>query len=114
MSNSFIIEHGSDHSVWYTYVWIAGIHDGGEEHLRHGTEETHSTLDDAVRRIKAWQHVERLIAKGLPTPKPEDIVLWEDFGEYHVETHQGQRTLTSFSSALAMASYEVNVRNYLN
>ena len=114
MSNSFIIEYNADDNVWHTYVWMVGIHDGGDERLRYGTDEMHSTLDNAVRRIKAWQHVERLIAKGLPTPKPEDIVLWEDFGEYHVETHQGQRTLTSFDAALAMASYEVNIRHYLN
>ena len=112
-TNTFVIEFDEDHNRWITYVWLTGIHDGGDPQLALGTEETHNTIGEACRRIKAWKHVERLIKRGaLPAPKPEDVILWEDFGEYHVETRQGQRTLTSFTSALTMASYEANIRNF--
>jgi hypothetical protein len=115
MSNTFIIEWDSTAQTWVTYVWVAGIHDGDDPHLSKGTEEHHATIDGAARRIKVWKKIEALVARGAyPPPNPDRLILWEDYGEYHVETLAGQRTLISFNDALAMASLEVNIRNYMN
>jgi hypothetical protein len=112
-TNTFVIEFDEDHNRWITYVWLVGIHDGGDPQLALGTEETHNTIDEACRRIKAWKHVERLIERGaLPAPKPEDIVLWEDFGEFHIETLEGQRTVYSLKSALTIGGVEAQIRKF--
>lgn len=111
--DTFIIEY--ENGQWWTYAYVPSIHDDPDhDHYLVGSEDVFDTLDEAVNNIKAWRELAEFAdyARQLPHPSPASRVLWEDFGEYHVETVLGQLTTNSFDEALSLACIESeSVRN---
>lgn len=98
-TNSFIIEYDAPTDKWVTYAWVDGLHTLEDEKLRHGSEDTHDTIDEAVRHIKAWQSVERIVNHAIQNewnaPSANDIVVEAIApGVWSITNENGERRLS--------------------
>lgn len=106
--NSYIIEWDHDAQAWATYVFVEGIHDVSDDPATiGGSEEYFATLDGAARRITAWRALEQL-RQYMPPPNADDVVVWEDFGEFLVNTPTSQVVTRSLTTALTIAHTVTN------
>jgi hypothetical protein len=118
MNNTMIIEWDAAKDVWWTYVFIDGVHNDPELTpdwaLPSALEECHPTLDKAVERIKAWRRVASMLKKnnGLTAPAGDELIITgpDDDGNYTVHTFGGRRTVGTWKHAEYIALLEIRAR----
>jgi hypothetical protein len=101
-----IIEWDADKDVWYTQVFLDGVHD------HDGVEERHATLDLAVDRIKAWRRVASMLrhSGGFPPPDADELLITQDADAYTIHTFSGPKTVGSWQHAEYVALLESKAR----
>jgi hypothetical protein len=107
--DTYIIEY--ENGQWWTYVYVPSIHNNPDHpYYLLGSEEVFDTLEDAADNIKEWR-TESLWRQyvNFPQPSPDERLMWEDFGEYHVDSSVGQLTTNSFDEALSLACIESSI-----
>lgn len=106
--NTYIIEYDHDAGAWATYAFVEGIHDHTDDsEAMGGSTQFFATLEEASRRILAWKALADMRPYMAP-PSPDDVVIWEDFGEFLVNTPERQVVTHSLTDALTIVHTVTN------